>query len=194
MNGIAIAVALALAHAALGPDALQVIDRVLRHAAPPPPGSPALARELLAQPLRALDAEAIFRRSVPGTLARFAVESAAEVAAQPFEDVLERYVGEVEAAREALLAATSGAEFEARLLERLPQGLPSSGQLAAVAPAVDPAALERANLRFSRRPRASCGSCARPACGSRRRAAPPRASAPSPSAAPATSGTPRMPR
>jgi hypothetical protein len=148
VSEIAIAVALALAHAALGPDALQVIDGTVRHAAPPPPGSPALSRELLAQPLEALDADAIFRRAVPGALARFAGDMAASAAAQPFDEVLERYLGELEAARDGLLAATSAAAFEARLLERLPQGLPSSGQLAAVAAAVDPAALDRANQRF----------------------------------------------
>jgi hypothetical protein len=147
MSELAIAVALALAHAALGPDSLQVIDGTLRDA-PAPPGSPALARELLAQPLQALDADAIFQRAVPGVLARFAAQGEAQRLAQPFDEVLERYLGELEAAREALRAATGGAEFEAALLARLPQGLPSSQQLAAVAAAVDPAALERANLRF----------------------------------------------
>jgi hypothetical protein len=149
MRELVLAVATLLAHAGLGPDALRVIDEVLQQRQEtPPPGSPALVRELLAQPLQGLDAEAIFRRAVPDVLVRMAEEHPAPAAAQPFDEVLERYLGELEAARDALRAATSGAAFETRLLERLPQGLPSSGQLDAVAAGVDRGALDAAGLRF----------------------------------------------
>ena len=50
---------------------LGVIDNILSHEGPPPP-SPPIVRELLAEPLEAMDARAIFERTVPEALRKLA--------------------------------------------------------------------------------------------------------------------------
>ena len=48
---LSLLVAAELARQALGPDALLIIDNVVRHEAPPPRAAPPVVRELLARPL-----------------------------------------------------------------------------------------------------------------------------------------------
>ena len=75
----------------LGPDALLIPDNLLRHEIAVPPATPALVRELLARPLAAADAAAIFERSVPAALRELAALQPPPEAAD-FETLLERYV------------------------------------------------------------------------------------------------------
>lgn len=81
------------------PASLGVIENVLSHEGPPPP-SPPIVRELLARPLDALDASAIFERSVPGTLLRLA-----QTPRQDLEPSVERFLDELAQAQRALRAA-----------------------------------------------------------------------------------------
>ena len=62
-------VAAVLERRGLGPDALLVIDNLLRYGPQPPPATPPLVLELLARPLHALDASRIFDAAVPAALA-----------------------------------------------------------------------------------------------------------------------------
>jgi hypothetical protein len=92
------------------PSALRVIDNVLSHEGAAPP-SPPLVRELLARPLEALDAQAIFARSVPEPLSRLAQAPRAEL-----EPAIERFLDELAQAQRALRAAVpSVPTLEARL-------------------------------------------------------------------------------
>jgi len=145
MGALALLVAAELARQALGPDALLIIDNVVRHEAPPPRAAPAIVRELLARPLDAADAAAFFHKVVPAPLKALQVEP--EKSDAPFEGLLQRYIEELAAAQRALLAAT-GKLDEPPLLEALKEGLPSADQFLAVANAVDPAGIERANALF----------------------------------------------
>jgi hypothetical protein len=145
MGALALLVAAELARQALGPDALLIIDNVVRHEAPPPRAAPAIVRELLARPLDAADAAAFFRKVVPRQLR--ALQLQPEKSAVSFDDLLQRYIAELAAAQRALLAAT-GKLDEPPLLEALKEGLPGADQLLAVANAVDAAGIERANALF----------------------------------------------
>jgi hypothetical protein len=144
MGALALLVAAELARQALGPDALLIIDNVVRHEAPPPRAAPAIVRELLARPLDAADAAAFFDRTVNKGLVQFAAGPEKPV---PFDNLLQRYIEELAAAQRALLRAT-GKLDEPPLLEALKEGLPSADQFLAVADAVDPAGIERANALF----------------------------------------------
>src|SRR5258706_5232394 len=138
-----------LARRALGAEALGVIDNLLRgDGARPVRAAPPLVAELLAQPLQALDAAAIFRRSVPAALASLA-DGAKDEAPTPFRELLLNYVDELAAAQSALREATGRAAIdEQRILAQLEQGLLSADSQLAVAAAVDDEALARANERF----------------------------------------------
>src|SRR5712692_991021 len=70
-----------LARRGFGADTLSLIDNLLRHEAPAPRAAPPLTRELLARPLAAADAAAIFRRSVPQALLEFESKTAGSKAA-----------------------------------------------------------------------------------------------------------------
>src|SRR5688572_25053568 len=140
MGALALLVAAELARQALGPEALLIIDNVVRHEAPPPRAAPAIVRELLARPLDAADASALFRKVVPEPLK--ALQPGKNPAA--FDALLQTYVKELAAAQRALLAAT-GKLDETPLLEALKDGLPSADRFLAVANAVDAAGIERAN-------------------------------------------------
>jgi len=130
-------------------DTLAVIDNTLRHEGPAPRSAPPLARELLARPLDALDAPAIFDRVVP----RPVMEAAATPAAQPplpFERLLAAYVEEMLRARDELLVATGNAPLdEAALVAELnANGHPSADRLLQLAAATDRDGLAVANERF----------------------------------------------
>ena len=163
-TALALAGSLALAGCA-GPSALQVIDNVLRHEAPPPP-APALVREFLARPLDAQDAAPIFERSIPPALARLAAPVAPAAGPRlPLLQVLEPYLRELAAAHRALQAA-------APQLGVLPLMLPSSATQRDVAPRVDAAAMRRAaemfleaNAGFARAVREARGRIAFPVDG-----------------------------
>ena len=142
MGALALLVAAELARQALGPDALHIIDNVVRHEAPPPRAAPALVRELLARPLDAADAAAIFRTVVPPGLKNLSPEKT-----RPFEASLERYIEELAAAQRALRTATRSFDEKA-LLAQLGNGLPAADQLLALADSIDAAGVERANALF----------------------------------------------
>src|SRR3990170_2642828 len=86
----------ALERRGLGPDALLVIDNLVRHGPPPPRATPAVVLDLFARPLEALDAAATFRRSVPPSLARLGGNGSA---AGSFDELLEAYLAPVSTAR-----------------------------------------------------------------------------------------------
>jgi hypothetical protein len=140
---LSLLVAAELARQALGPDALRIIDNVVRHEAPPPRAAPAIVRELFARPLDAADARALFQRAVPRQLETFEPQKSDA----SFDSLLERYVGELAAAQRALLAASPALD-EQPLIEALSHGLPGAEQLLGVANAVDAAGIERANALF----------------------------------------------
>ncbi|MEA3192227.1 MAG: hypothetical protein QOD26_560 [Betaproteobacteria bacterium] len=133
------------------PDAatLAVIGNTLRHEAPPPPTAPPLVRELLDQPLAALDAGAIFERAVPRPLVDAAVV-APPPAPQPFQRLLAEYIEELVRARAELLVATGNAPFDeaAMLADLRANGHPSADRLLQVAMATDLDGLAVANERF----------------------------------------------
>ncbi|MGH8706687.1 MAG: hypothetical protein ACREVD_01350, partial [Burkholderiales bacterium] len=115
-----------LAAGCAAPQSVQVIDNILRHEGPTPP-SPPLVRELLAQPLAAQDAAAIFERSIPGAI----MQLAAPVAATPgpsleLSVLLDPYVAELAEAQRALRDALPRQT-------RLPVGLPAPEQQRAIA-------------------------------------------------------------
>lgn len=135
----------ALAFAAL----LLVIDNTLRHEAPPPASTPAIARELLARPLDARDAAAIFDRVVPRPLVAAAAAHPSQ-AVQPFPRLLSDYVEELARAREELLTSTGNAPLDtaALLADVTEHGHPSVDRLLQVEAATDSDGLAVANERF----------------------------------------------
>ena len=138
----------------LGPEALSIIGNTLSHEAPPPRAAPQLVSDLLARPLEALDAAAIFDRVVPRPLLGAASPAApvtrAQAGAQPFRQLLDAYVAEVALARAELLAATGNAPLDeaALLADVLANGHPSADRLLQVAAATDLDGLAVANERF----------------------------------------------
>lgn len=163
-TALALAASLALAGCAT-PASLQVIDNLLRHEGAPPP-APALVRELLAQPLVAQDASAIFERTIPPALARLA-EPVAPVAGPRLQllEVLEPYLRELAAAHRALRAA-------APALGVLPLMLPTPATQRDIAARVDTAEMQRAaalyleaNARFARSVREARGRISFPEDG-----------------------------
>lgn len=151
MAALALAALLLALGAAPLPDAdlLAVIDNTLRHEPPPPRTAPPLVRELLARPLAARDAAAIFERVVPRPVVE-AASARAPGSAQPFERLLSSYVAELALAREELLAATGNAPLDvpALLAEVMANGHPSADRLLQVEAATDSDGLAVANERF----------------------------------------------
>src|SRR6185295_12139477 len=126
----------------LGAEALLVPDNLMRNGPPAPRATPALVLELLAWPLDALDAAAIFHRTVPPSLADFA-----PAAPQAFQALLNTYREDLARAQQALQEATRPFD-EQLLLSQLQQGLPPPDGLLAVADAVDAEKLSAANRLF----------------------------------------------
>jgi hypothetical protein len=134
----------ALDRRGLGPDALLVVDNLVRHGPPAPRATPAVVLELFARPLEALDAAAMFRRVVPPSLAAVTGNGAA---ARSFDELLEAYLAQVSTARELLRAAVRPFDEEA-LLRQLDEGLPRQGTMLSLADALDAGKLRGANQRF----------------------------------------------
>ncbi len=119
----------------LGPDALLIPDNLLRHEIAAPPATPALVRELLARPLAAADAAAIFERSVPAALRELAALQPPPEAAD-FETLLARYVAARPKTSAEFLEATArfaqglrapGLEFPPPQVRETPLGRVSIG-------------------------------------------------------------------
>jgi len=127
-------------------ESLTLIDNTLRHEAPTPPAAPPLARELLARPLDALDAQAIFERGVPEALRRITVDPA-PAATQPFDRLLDAYIEELASIQADLLAAT-GPFDEAKVLKQLAEGMLGADAQLEIGAGVDREALGRVNERF----------------------------------------------
>jgi hypothetical protein len=126
-----------LASACASPQPIQVIDNVLSHEGAQPP-SPAIVRELLAKPLDAMDAAAIFRRSAPAALARFGVPSGPPI---ELNEAIAPYLVQLAEAQRVLRPAVPA-------LRDLPPGLPVPELQRRIAAGVDPAALQRAATIF----------------------------------------------
>ena len=135
-------VAAQLERRGLGAEALLVIDNLVRNGPPAPRATPALVRELLARPLDALDAGAVFQRAVPASLAGFAPG-----APQPFAELLKAYAEELARAQRTLQGATRPFDEEL-LLRQVRQGLPAPDGLLALAEALDADELRQANRLF----------------------------------------------
>jgi hypothetical protein len=134
----------ALDRRGLGPDALLVIDNLVRHGPPPPPATPAVVLELFARPLEALDAAAMFRRAVPQSLARLAATGAEP---RSFDELLEAYLAQVSTAAALLRAAVTPFDEEA-LLRQLDKGLPQQGTMRSIGDALEAGKLSGANRLF----------------------------------------------
>jgi hypothetical protein len=145
-----------IARRALGPDALSVIENIVRHEAQgPPPGSLPLLRELLAYPPAVSDAETLFVRTVPGALRRLVDEASQD--AQParsgnpiaIRDLLDPYLDELAKAQALLRSTPRGAQIDAQaILRELGSHVPSRAALQGVGAQVDQAALDRAGNMF----------------------------------------------
>jgi hypothetical protein len=126
----------------LGPDALRVMDNLVRNGPALPRATPALVVDLLAHPLDAVDADALFRRVLPPSLGALT-----PVATRTFDSLLAGYEDELDYACQLLRAAVRPFDEQA-LLDELQRGLPASATMLAVADAVDAEKLRLANRRF----------------------------------------------
>jgi hypothetical protein len=120
--------------------ALGVIDNVLRHEGEAPP-SPAAVRQVLARPMTAMDAAALYARAEPPGLARLAEPEARSGSAVPARDRIEPYLDALAAAQRALKAAVPP-------LGDIAPGLPSPEAQRTIAAKVDAALLQRAATLF----------------------------------------------
>ena len=139
----------------LGPDALSVIDNVIRHDGKPPPAAPPMVRELLAAPAAAADAASLFDRSVPAALqqygdgARFSVAAAGKPGSVPIFELLEPYLGELAEAQRVLRSAARGAPVDTQaLIAELRDNLPSASRMREIAAGYDEPELRRAATLF----------------------------------------------
>ena len=141
----------------LGRDALLVIDNVILHEGPLPRAVPPLVRELLARPLAAADAAALFERAVPSGLrhlARLRPEHAARAGAADaptieVSELLAAYLAELAEAQRLLRAAAGDAAIDGDVIVRQfdEQGLPAA-VLDRLEAAVEPTALDRSTTAF----------------------------------------------
>ena len=145
-----------LARRGLGPDALSVIDNIVRHEAPPPPAAPPLVRDLLARPLAAMETAMLFDRVVPAALRRLANVSLVRAQRPDQADapvlltgLLAVYLDELAAVQGILRQAVKGAPVDSRsILAQLDRGPLSVDQLRHVMERVDTATVDRATLSF----------------------------------------------
>jgi hypothetical protein len=141
----------------LGPDALSVIDNIIRHDTAAPPAAPPMVRELLAGPLAAADAATLFDRAVPGALRRFVDEVSVKATAPrgpdqapaSLRELLDAYLGELAEAQRVLRTAARGEAVDAQaLILELRDNLPSRNRLREIAAGYDPPVLRRATTLF----------------------------------------------
>jgi hypothetical protein len=141
----------------LGPDALSVIDNVIRHSTVPPPAAPPMVRELLAEPLAAADAATLFDRAVPEALRRFVEEVSVEARAPRGADeapasvrgLLDTHLAELAEAQRVLRAAARGEAVDAHaLIPELLENLPSRNRRLEIAAGYDQPALRGATTLF----------------------------------------------
>jgi hypothetical protein len=146
-----------LEHRDLGADALSVIDNVIRHASAPPPSAQPIVRELLAGPLAVADAQALFYRTVPGTLRRLVDELSTGARSEDIpgegpvslHELVDVYVGQLAGAQRMLQLAARGAPVDGQaLILHLSDHLPSSGRLGAIGAGFDQSALDGATWMF----------------------------------------------
>ena len=129
---------------ALPRQTLGIVDNFLSHEAPPPPGTPPVLDALFKDPLAAADVPALWRRVVPASLDGFFEPPLST--ARDFDSVLGDYLRDLEEAQRMLREATRPFD-EAGVARALQKGLPEN-LFPAVMPAVDTAALLRANDLF----------------------------------------------
>jgi hypothetical protein len=140
------AVERSLAERRLPPQTLGIVDNLLSHEAPPPPGTPAVLDALFKDPLAAADVPALWRRTVPPALDEFFQSPPA--ISRDFDAVLAAYVKDLEEAQRLLREATRPFD-EAGMARALQDGVPAH-LLPPLMPTVDAPALERANDLFVR--------------------------------------------
>lgn len=138
-------VAAVLERRGLGPDALLVIDNLLRYGPQPPPAAPPLVLELLARPLDALDASRIFDAAVPTALA--STDRKRLPAEALSGDALKTYLADLAEAQGMLRSGLRRFDDQA-LLRALESGLPLSADLLPLADSVDIARVQHANRLF----------------------------------------------
>jgi len=135
----------------LGADAFKVIDNILG-TANPPPAAPPLVRELLKEPLAAVDAAALFDRSVPEVLRRLgdaAVTTRRAQQAVLISDLLAPYINELADAQRLLQSAVTGKPIVAPpIITALDSHPPSADALLDIMRSVDAAVIARANTMF----------------------------------------------
>ncbi len=141
-----------LSQRGLGRDALGVIDNTSRHEAPRP-AAPALVSDLLAQPLRATRAAALFDRALPGSLRRLVEAARAEPergrTRVELRELLDAYIERLARAQRLLLAASGGALLDATpAIAELRTDLPSAATLRPLATQIDSVKLARATRTF----------------------------------------------
>jgi len=120
--------------AARGP--LGVIDNVLSHEGIPPTASPHV-RGLLGDPMRAMDAAALFRREAPAPLERLAVPPARDGEPVPLLEAMLPYLDALAEAQRLLKSAVPS-------LADAPAGLPPESQQRAIAAQVNRGPLDQA--------------------------------------------------
>ncbi len=145
-RGLRDSVERALAERRLPAQTLGIVDNLVRHEAPPPPGTPPLLEALFKDPLLAADAAQLWRRLAPASLGAFLEPPPAE--AQDFDALLSRYLRELAEAQRMLREATLPFN-ETELADALEAGLPEH-LLPRVIDKVDAPALRRASDFFLR--------------------------------------------
>lgn len=138
-------VAAVLERRGLGPDALLVIDNLLRYGPQPPPATPPLVLELLARPLDALDGSRIFDAAVPAALA--SMDRKRLPAEALSGDGLRSYLAELAEAQRMLRSGLRAFDDQA-LLRALESRLPLSADLLPLADSIDIARVQHANRLF----------------------------------------------
>jgi hypothetical protein len=141
---LASAVDRALADRNLPPQALGMVDNMLSHEAPPPPGTPAILAAVFKDPLLAADAPELWRRIVPRALEGFLERAATE--AKDFDSLLSGYLRELGEAQRLLQQAVQ--PFDDWAMARALGDGPPVQLFPPLVSSVDMPALQRANDLF----------------------------------------------